>query len=332
MDAPTGTGTLQTPTTLQAAIEFFADEDRCIAYLVQQRWPDGVVTCPICNKPGPRYLATQRRFECKSKHPKRQFSVKVGTIMEDSPIALKSWLLAMWQIANCKNGISSYELARALGVTQKSAWFMNHRIRLAMQGEGGGQLGTDGGEVEIDETYIGGKARNMRPGKRQAVGNRRGGHYAGKTVVMGLLERKTDKRASRVRTAVVPNVRKHQLYKHVEQHVEDGAKVYTDALMSYRDLGVYYQHQVIDHAEKYVDGQVHTNGMENYWSLLKRCIKGTYVSIEPFHLFRYLDEQAFRFNERAGNDAARFMLALVGIVNRRLTYKALIGSELPGTC
>ncbi len=141
MDAPTGT--LHTPTTLQAAIEFFADEDRCIAYLVQQRWPDGVIICPICNKPGPRYLANQRRFECKSKHPRRQFSVKVGTIFEDSPIPLKSWLLAMWQISNCKNGISSYELACALGVTQKSAWFMNHRIRLAMQDKthGSGQFG-----------------------------------------------------------------------------------------------------------------------------------------------------------------------------------------------
>jgi hypothetical protein len=157
---------LETPETLQAAIEFFSDPDRCHAYMVQMRWPDGVVTCPVCNKPDPRYLARQRRFECKSKHPRRQFSVKVGTIFEDSPIALKSWLLAVWQITNCKNGISSYELARALGVTQKTAWFMNHRIRLAMQGDGGGKLD---GDVEVDETYIGGKARKMNTGRRKAM-------------------------------------------------------------------------------------------------------------------------------------------------------------------
>lgn len=327
MDAPTGFGTLQTPASLQAAVEFFSDEDRCIAYLAQMRWPDGVIVCPICNKPGPRYLENQRRFECRSKHPRRQFSVKVGTIFEDSPIPLKSWLLAVWQIANCKNGISSYELARALDVTQKTAWFMNHRIRLAMQGDSGGSFGLEGAEVEVDETYIGGKARNMRPRKKKALGIRRGGSFAGKAIVMGLLERKTDKSHSRVRTTVVPNVRKHHLYKQVEQNVEDGAKVYTDALMSYRDLGVYYEHQVIDHAEKYVDGQVHTNGMENYWSLLKRTIGGTYVSVEPFHLFRYLDEQAFRFNERKVKDGDRFALTLSQVTGRRLTYDKLIARE-----
>src|SRR5579862_2153596 len=147
---------MNTPTTLQEAIEFFSDADRCQAYMVQMRWPDGVVLCPTCNKPGARYLANQRRWECASKHPRRQFSVKVGTIFEDSPIPLKSWLLAVWQISNCKNGISSYELSRAIGVTQKTAWFMNHRIRLAMQGDDGGSLGENGGEVEVDETYIGG--------------------------------------------------------------------------------------------------------------------------------------------------------------------------------
>lgn len=313
-----------TPQTLQQAIEFFSDPDRCHEYMVQMRWPDGIVICPICNQPDPRYLANQRRFECRKKHPRRQFSVKVGTIFEDSPIALKSWLLAVWQIANCKNGISSYELARALGVTQKTAWFMNHRIRLAMQGDEGGTLG---GEVEVDETYIGGKARNMRPRKKHALGVRRGGSFAGKAVVMGLLERKTDKQASRIRTAVLPNVRKHHIHAQITKHVEDGATVYTDALLSYRNLDLYYQHKVIDHAEKYVDGQIHTNGCENYWSLLKRAISGTYVSVEPFHLFRYLDEQAFRFNERVGSDADRFIRTLAHVTGRRVTYDALTGRQ-----
>lgn len=314
---------IETPTSLQDAVERFSDPDYCHAYMVQMRWPDGVVTCPVCNKPDPRYLAKQRRFECRGKHPRKQFSVKVGTIFEDSPIPLKSWLLAVWQIANCKNGISSYELARALGVTQKTAWFMNHRIRLAMQDRSSG--GKLGGSVEVDETYIGGKARNMHRSKQEAKGITRGRGVDGKVAVMGLLERHPAKGKSRVRTMIVPNVRRPHLQGQISNHVEDGSAIYTDALRSYLGLNLYYQHQVIDHAEKYVDGQVHTNGLENYWSLLKRAIKGTYVSIEPFHLFRYLDEQAFRFNERTQNDGARFRLTLAQVTNRRVTYDALTG-------
>jgi transposase-like protein len=317
---------METPETLQAAIEFFADPDRCHQYMVEMRWPDGVVTCPICNEPNPRYLANQRRFECRKKHPKRQFSVKVGTIFEDSPIPLKSWLLATWQITNCKNGISSYELARAVGVTQKTAWFMNHRIRLAMQGNDGGHLD---GHVEVDETYIGGRARNMNRGQRE---RQLKGHYfknawAGKVAVLGLLERHPEKGKSRVRTKPVENVRKHKLHAEIIENVEDGATIYTDALKSYQRLDVYYQHKVIDHAEKYVDGQIHTNGLENYWSLLKRAIRGTYVSVEPFHLFRYLDEQAFRFNERSLSDAERFSIALRSIAGKRITFDALTGKQ-----
>lgn len=321
MDSPFSTP-LDTPQTLQQAVEFFADEDRCIAYLVQTRWPDGKIVCPICNRPDPRWLAKQRRFECRFKHPRKQFSVKVGTIFEDSPIALKSWLLAMWQITNCKNGISSYELARALDVTQKTAWFMNHRIRLAMQDEHGGKLG---GEIEVDETFIGGKARYMHKDKREKAIKGRG--PMGKAAVMGLLARHPQKGKSRVRTMVVPSTRRHQLQSRVERHVEDGAKVFTDSLKSYDHLGIYYQHAVIDHAECYARGEVHTNGLENFWSLLKRAIKGTYVSVEPFHLFRYLDEQAFRFNEREGNDADRFVRTLRQIVGRRVMFDQLTGNH-----
>ena len=315
---------LDTPETLQAAIEFFADPDRCHAYMVQMRWPDGIVNCPTCGRTEPNYLANQRRFECKNKHPKRQFSVKVGTIFEDSPIPLKSWLLAVWQIVNCKNGISSYELARALGVTQKTAWFMNHRIRLAMQDNDGGKLG---GEVEVDETYIGGKARNMNKAQRQKALDGKGfkNAWAGKVAVMGLLERHPEKGKSRVRTKAVETVRAHRLAREVSANVEDGSTVYTDQLKSYQNLDLYYQHKVINHAEAYVDGVVHTNGLENYWSLLKRSIKGTYVSVEPFHLFRYLDEQAFRFNERTDSDAVRFAKTLRHVAGRRLTFEQLTG-------
>lgn len=318
---------LKTPETLQEAIEFFADADRCHAYMVQMRWPDGVVVCPTCNQPNPRYLANQRRFECKKKHPKRQFSVKVGTIFEDSPIPLKSWLLAVWQITNCRNGISSHELARALGVTQKTAWFVNHRIRLAMQGEDGGQLA---GEVEVDETYIGGKARNMNRRQRQRALDGKGfkNAWAGKVAVLGLLNRHPEKGKSKIRTKPIDTIRTYRLRAEVSANVADGATVYTDALKSYQALDLYYQHKVIDHAEKYVDGVVHTNGLENYWALLKRAIRGTYVSVEPFHLFRYLDEQAFRFNQRTESDAARFTKTLRAITGKRITYEELIGRSV----
>jgi transposase-like protein len=317
---------MDTPETLQAAIEFFSDPDRCHQYMVEMRWPDGVVTCPICNQADPRYLANQRRFECRKKHPKRQFSVKVGTIFEDSPIPLKSWLLAVWQISNCKNGISSYELARALGVTQKTAWFMNHRIRMAMQGDTGGTLD---GEVEVDETYIGGKARNMNRQQRKRALDGRGfkNAWAGKVPVMGLLQRHPEKGKSKIRTKPVETIRTWKLHGEVKENVEDGSTVYTDALKSYSKLDLYYVHKVIDHAEKYVDGQIHTNGLENYWSLLKRTLRGTYVSVEPFHLFRYLDEQAFRFNQRSETDAQRFAQNLKAVTGKRLTFDQLTGKE-----
>jgi transposase-like protein len=224
-------------------------------------------------------------------------------------------------IANMKNGVSSHELARSLGVTQKTAWFMLQRIRLAMQDEtgGGGKLG---GEVEIDETYIGAKARNMHRGKRKALGMSKGRGHLGKVAVMGLLQRH-----GRVRTEVIDNgLTRPKVQERVRRNVTDGAAIYTDAFPSYTGLNDTYIHGVIDHAETYVDGQIHTNSMENYWSLLKRAIKGTYVSIEPFHLFRYLDEQAFRFNERKLTDAERFSLAITGIVGKRLMYQDLIAA------
>jgi transposase-like protein len=322
---------METPRTLQAAIEFFADPDRAHSYMVAKRWPNGVA-CPTCGELEPRFIATRRLFECKSKHERRQFSVKVGTIFEDSPIALKSWLLAVWMVANCKNGVSSYEVARAIGVTQKSAWFMLHRIRLAMQSPDGGKFN---GNVEVDETYIGGKARNQMRNlpkyrREKASANRKGRVQGlwGKTLVQGLLERKAGEKSSRVRTVVVATNRKTDLLPTVFRNVSEGANVYTDALKSYRVLSESFVHQFVDHAETYVNGSVHTNGIENYWALLKRMLKGTYISVEPFHLFRYLDEQSFRFNERTMNDGQRFDATLKAVTGRRLTYEQLTGREV----
>ena len=314
------------PKTLSDAIKFFANADNCREYLVPRRWPNGVVTCPECGSEGVYFDKTRQGWICKTKHPKRKFSLKTGTIFEDSPLGLDKWLPCVWMIANMKNGVSSHEIARSLGVTQKTAWFMLQRIRLAMQDpNGGGKLG---GDVEVDETFIGGKARNMHASKRRKLGISQSKSMVGKVAVMGLLERhRKDEGGSQVRTQVIANRKKHQLEQIVGENVTVGASVYTDALRSYDRMGQRgYVHSVIDHAEAYVDGQVHTNGLENYWSLLKRALKGTYVSVEPFHLFRYLDEQAFRFNNRRDlTDADRFSLAISGIVGRRLMYKDLIG-------
>jgi transposase-like protein len=319
------------PKTLREAILFFADYSNCRKAVEAIRWPSGVVTCPTCGSNHVTYLETQRRYKCYGKHPKAQFSLKVGTIFEDSAIGLEKWLPALWLLTNCKNGISSYELARALGVTQKTAWFMLSRLRLALQSEHGGKLN---GTVEVDETFIGGKARNMHAAKKRRLQISVRRSMVGKVAVMGLLERhRKDEGGAQVRTLVLASRKKRHLAPLVTEHVEQGSNLYTDALRSYGDMGQSgYVHNVIDHAEAYVDGEVHTNGLENFWSLLKRAIKGTYVSVEPFHLFRYLDEQSFRFNNRKGTDAMRFALALKGIINKRLTYTALTGSWLPQTC
>jgi hypothetical protein len=234
---------------------------------------------------------------------------------------MDKWLIAVWLIVNCKNGISSYEVARALGITQKSAWFLLHRVRLAMQT---GTFRKLSGEVEVDETFIGGKARNMHKSKRERVIKGRGA--VGKSIVIGVLERGSEDAASKIRTKVIPNTRKQTVQTEVRENVEPGSLVCTDALPSYEGLAPDYVHEAVDHAVEYVrNGGVHTNGLENYWSLLKRCIRGTYVSVEPFHLFRYLDEETFRFNERKDNDGGRFAQVAGNIGGKRLTYKRLTG-------
>ena len=315
------------PETLLEAIRYFADPDICLSYMVGLRWPNGVV-CPTCGSRAVTFLSTRRLWKCREGHARQQFSIKVGTVFEDSPIGLDKWLPAMWMLVNCKNGISSYEVARALDVTQRTAWFMLHRIRLATQT---GTFEKMSGEIEADETFIGGAARFMHKGRKaERLSGKRGG-TVGKIAVMGLLERHGPDKTSRVRLAVVPNVRRLRLQEEVRQNVASGSQLYTDALKSYEGLASEYTHKVIDHAESYAEGKVHTNGLENFWSLLKRSIKGTYVSVEPFHLFRYLDEQAFRFNKRRGTDRSRFVDALRAILGKRLTYNDLTGASLATT-
>ncbi len=304
----------KTPKTLNEAIRYFADPDNCLKTTIALRWPNGV-TCPTCGSKDVTLLSTRQLWKCKSKHAKQQFSAKVGSIFEDSPIALDKWFTAIWLIANCKNGVSSCEIARDLGVTQKTAWFMLHRIRLAMNN---GTFEKLTGEVEADETFIGGLARFMHKDKKAKITGTGG---AGKAIVMGLLDRHSKK----VRIAHIPNVEGNTVKGFVRKYVKGGSYVFSDAFAGYNGLDRDYVHQVIDHAEKYVDGNIHTNTIENFWSLLKRGLKGTYISVEPFHLFRYLDEQAFRYNSRKADDGSRFLDALAGAMGKRLTYRHLTG-------
>lgn len=307
--------------TLQAAVIYFSDADRSLDYIVKKRWPNGPA-CPHCKCPKVGFLASRRIWKCKNKECRKQFSIKIGTIMEDSPLGLDKWLVGIWLIVNAKNGISSCEVGRALGITQKSAWFLMHRIRLAMQT---GTFEKLSGEVEADETYVGGKARNMHKDKRAE--KIKGTGSSGKTIVLGAVQRAAGKGKSQVRAKVIKSNDRVTLKKEIEAKVVKGSTLYTDAHRGYVDLNAEYIRLVIDHAQKYVDGKIHTNGIENFWALLKRSLKGTYVSVEPFHPFRYLDERSFRFNFREGNDQERFIESLALIAERRITYKQLTGKS-----
>lgn len=274
--------------TLRDVIIWFSDFEHCRQFMTELRWPDGVVKCPHCGSDRVGYLAKTRKWKCYAKHPVPTFTLKTGTIFEDSPIPLEKWLTAAWLIVTCKNGVSSYKIHRGLGVTQKTAWFMLHRLRLAMQD---GNFNKLDGEVEVDETFIGGKARSMHASKRERKITGTGGIK--KAMVQGMVER-----GGKVRAFEVETLRKKELQKNVREHVEAGSAIFPDELKSYEGLDE-FEHAVIDYAVEYAKGNVHTNSMENFWSLLKRGLHGTYISAEPYHLFRYLDEQAFRYNNRS---------------------------------
>jgi transposase-like protein len=292
------------------AVRYFADPDVALKHMVELRWPEGI-HCPTCGRTDVRFIATRRLWECKEKHARKQFSAKVGTIFEDSALPLDKWFVAIWMVANCKNGVSSYEMSRALGITQKSAWHMNHRIRLAMK------LGTIekmDGHIEADETYVGGKAANRHKGDPK-----NGPGTAGKVGVIGALQRDGNAVA-----AVIEVADTRTLDSFVHAVVAPQATVSTDEHSGYRHLGRTFDHGVVRHSTgEYVKGPHHTNSIEGFWALLKRSIKGTYISVEPFHLGRYVDEHTFRFNERKGTDGTRFAAVLRGIAGRKLTYKEL---------
>jgi transposase-like protein len=315
--------------TLQQAIQYFGDTENCRKFMVFVRWPDGKVQCPYCGSEKLTWLAAAKVYRCYGDHLKQKFSLKVGTVFEDSPIGLDKWLPAVWLLANSKNGISSYELHRSLGVTQKTAWFMLHRIRLAMESNSfvkmGGNEGGRWSEIEVDETYVGGKLNNMSIARRKKY--QRGEWKESKTIVMGMLDRD----ARQVRAKVIPKADRTVLQNEILNAVAPRSFVFTDAHKGYNGLEVHgYFHATVNHMQEYVRGSIHTQGIENFWSLLKRGLNGTYVAVEPFHLNRYVTEQVFRYNNRSTKDnpltdADRFMLAVSQIAGKRLTYAELTG-------
>lgn len=316
-----------TPKTLLESVRHFSGPGVCHEYMLRLKWPTGRIVCPKCGGDKIGNIASRHMLQCKAKDCRKQFSTKLDTIFEDSPLGLDKWFVAVWCIANFKMGISSHELGRTLGVTQKTAWFMLHRIRLAMQT---GDFRKLGGVVESDETFVGGKADNMHRHVRERKIRGRG--TSGKAIVHGVLERNSDKAAqdSQVQACVVPNTEAATLVPIIRRAVESDAVVCTDATSSYASLGGSFVHKWVDHATRYVLGKVHVNGIENFWSLLKRAVRGTYVAVSPFHLFRYVDEEAWRFNERRFNDGNRFDRVMQGVLGKRLTYRYLCAIDDAG--
>jgi transposase-like protein len=311
------------PKTLVEATTVFANLNYATAFFSYLRWPNGVC-CPHCGSEKVDYLPHRRLWQCRTDHPKNQFSVKIGTVFEECRLPIDKCLLAIWLEVNAKNSISSCEIARHLGCTQKTGWFLLHRVRFALKQGSLEKLGRNGVPVEADESYIGGRAVNMHKDKRAKLTGTGG---FDKAVVMGLLERHSAKRHSTVRTEVLEKQPKQaDIRAVIHKHVEPGAHLITDEHPAYKPLYTDYEHQFINHVNSYAEGIVHTNGLENFWALFKRCIKGTHVSVEPFHLAAYLDSEAFRFNNRKTNDAGRFAAAAPTVVGKRLTYKALTGA------
>jgi transposase-like protein len=313
------------PKTLADAIRYYSDEQTCIDAVAKLRWPEGKPICPKCGTvEGDRkhyWLNTQKRWKCYA--CRKQFSVKVNSIFEDSALKLSDWLIGLWMLVNCKNGVSSYELARATGMAQKSAWFVLQRLRYMLKAVEQRPLGSPG-PVEIDECHIGPDPRNMHANKRAKLQLAEYG-YATKTPVMGMLDRKTRE----VRAMVIPNVKRETLQTEILKHCGFATKVYTDNHAGYMGLDASrFIHKTVNHATEYVKKDVSTQAIENFWSCLKRTLTGTYVAVEPFHLDLYLNEQVFRFNNRLHkNDGERFRKALAMIGDRRLTWNQLTGKE-----
>jgi len=309
------------PKTLIGVLRYFDDPQVAIDFVAYLRWLDGEPVCVHCKQTGAYFMPSRKIYRCKNKECKKQFSVKAGTIFEESAVSLDKWLAAIWLIANAKNGISSYETSRAIGVTQRTAWFMNHRIRTAMTV---GSIEKLSGTIEADEAYIGGDAKNMHQTKRVRFQSRWTRQVKDhKTAVFGMVQR-----GGKVRAKVIKTVRAKDVIPVIQENVEQDSEVFTDQSRIYCELYEQYVHETVNHTVEYVRGEVHTNNIENFWSLLKRTIKGTYVSVSPVHLQKYVEEQMFRYNERHGDDRQRFVSMIELISGKRLTWTQLVSYEI----
>jgi transposase-like protein len=305
---------LKTPKSLLEAIRYYSSEVICVEFLSSLFWGDGEKCCIKCGSTAIYGMRTRPAFKCRD--CKAQFSLKSGTVMHNSPLPITKWIPAVWMVVNCKNGVSSYEVARALLITQKSAWHVCHRIREAIAKDAGIKLS---GSVEIDESYFGGIEKNRHAkAKRDLAGGN------GKTIVFGAVER-----GGRVQARVIEDTHARTLQNQVLATVKIGSTVYSDSEASYSALGIVYDHSSVNHKiGQYAKGKVHSNTIENYWSLVKRALKGTYIHVEPYHLDRYLDEQGFRYDNRKDNDSGRFIKATSLLFGKRLTYAELTGGSL----
>lgn len=302
------------PTNLTQAIRYFSDDDRAFEFVKLMRWPDGV-TCPRCDSGRLSFLTTRKMWKCLD--CKRQFSVRVGTIFEGSPLPFSTWLPAIWLIANSKNGISSHELGRALGITQKTAWYMLHRIRKAMAD---GTVGLMAGVIEVDETYVGGAAKNMHRDRRAYAVTGRGG--VDKIAIQGIRER-----GGKMRGAVLHGTTAADVEDNIYKWVAVGSTIYTDKFAGYKGLAANFVHGTVDHQKRqYVDGAIHVNSVENFWTLFKRAWRGTYTKHNFEHAHRYLDERLFSFNLRGLTDLERCQAVLGQVTGRRMTWAELTGA------
>jgi hypothetical protein len=301
-------------TTLIELLDFFKEEETCISYLEQQRW-GGTPCCPFCGVINP--YRTNRGFKCREKTCHKKFSVTVGLVYENSKIPLRTWFAAIYLCTSSKKGISSHQAGRQLRITQKTAWFLLHRVREMLKNNAPAMLVN---EVQIDETYVGGSEKNKHKNKR--VQNATGRSKEVKTPVIGIVET-----GGKVIVKVSPWVTKREAQKLIDQHVQTGSTMVTDGYTMYAYLSKEnkFKHVVVDHkAGEYVKNGFHTNGIENFWSLLKRGIIGIFHQVSPWHLQRYCDEFAARYNSRKIKDHERFDLTLQNSIGR-LTYNTLIG-------
>jgi transposase-like protein len=299
-------------TSLTQLLKHYSDETVCRAYLVKQRWEDGKPKCPYCGWDKVYNIEGGKRYKCANNTCYKKFSVTVGTIFESSNIPLNLWFAAVYLSSAHKKGISSLQLGRDIGVSQKTAWFMLHRIRKAFSTHAPNMLHDI---VQVDETYVGGKNKNRHSDKKKDGGQ--GG--SGKTIVMGLMQKH-----GKVMNFIIPDIHSATLLPIIKDNVSKGAIVVTDELRGYAPMSSDYKHVSVNHGgNEYVRGAFDTNSMEGYWSLLKRGLLGIYHSVSPKHLHRYCDEFSYRFNSRGMMDNERFILTLQK-VEGRLKYADLI--------